>query len=171
MRGLPPSLPLTVSERQRSILEKEHRKTTIPFSYNQRISIILSGIEGKSIHETHRDLGISLNTVRKWRRRWESEQERLRAMEEDEQGRPIKDYLLGSHINGLLSDKPRSGAPKRISLAQEQQIVSLACEDPEKHGIPMDYWTREMLAHVAKATKIVDRISPRYISTILKKTN
>jgi len=171
MRGLLPALPLTVSERQRYILEKEHRKVHISYMYNQRISIVLSGIKGKSINETHRDLGVSLNMVRKWRRRWESGQERLRALEEDEQGRQVKDYLLRSQINELLSDKPRSGAPKRITLAQEQQIVSLACESPEKHNIQMDYWTREMLAHVVKAMKIVDTISPRYISTILKKTN
>ena len=171
MRGLLPALQLTVSERQRCILEKEHRKVNNSYIYNQRISIVLSGIKGKSINETHRDLGVSLNTVRKWRGRWESGQERLRSLEKDEQGLRIKDYLLSSHINELLSDKPRSGAPKRITLAQEQQIVSLACEAPEKHNIQMDYWTREMLAHVAKAMKIVDTISPRYISTILKKTN
>ena len=144
---------------------------TISCLYNQRISIVLSRIIGKSINETHRDLGVSLNTIRKWRRRWESGQERFRALEEDEQGCRVKDYLFGSHINELLSDKPRSGVPKRISLAQEQQIVSLACESPEKHDIPIDYWTRGMLAHVGKAMKIVDMISPRYISIILKKTN
>jgi len=171
MRGLPPALPLTVSERQRSLLEKEDCKVNIPYLYKLRISIVLWGIKGKSIHETHRDLGVSLNMVRKWRRRWESEQERLKALEEDEQGRRVKDHLLVSHIKELMSDKPRSGAPKRITLAQEQQIVSLACEAPEEHGIQMDCWTSEMLAHVAKATKIVDTISPRYISIILKKTN
>ena len=43
-------------------------------------------MEGKSIHETSRNLGVSLNTVRRWRRRWESGQEELITLEHDEQG-------------------------------------------------------------------------------------
>ena len=79
--------------------------------------------------------------------------------------------FLRTKIKEILSDIPRSEAPKRITLAQEQQIVGLACEKPEDHDIQMDNWTREMLAHVSKAIKIVDTISPRYVGTILKKTN
>ncbi len=172
MRGIPTALPLTVNERQRDILEKEYHKVNIPSSYKQRVSIVVSGMEGKSIHETSRNLGVSLNTVRRWRRRWESGQEELRALEHDEQGIRVKDHVLRTKIKEeVLSDLPRSGAPKRITLAQEQQIVGLACEKLEDHDIEMDYWTREMLAHVAKARKIVDSISPRYVGTILKKTN
>ena len=71
MRGKPPAVPLTVSDRQRDILEKEYCKVNIRASFKQRVSIIVAGIQGVSFSETGRDLGISLNTVRKWRRRWE----------------------------------------------------------------------------------------------------
>ncbi len=170
MQGKPPALPLTVSDRQSDILKKEYHKVNISASYKQRVCIVVAGIRGESISETGRNLGISLNTVRKWRRRWECAQEELYEFENDQSGTPVKDHILRKRIDEILSDKPRSGAPKRITLAQEQQIVSLACEAPEKHGIEMDYWTNEMLAHVAMARKIVDRISPQYTGRILKKT-
>lgn len=171
MRGKPKALPLTVSTLQRDILEKECRKVKISGSFKERVSIIVAGIQGVSISQTARNLGVVPNTVRKWRRRWEASQEELLAFEEDNSSGRLKNHLILRKIKEILSDLYRSGTPKRITLAQEQQIVSLACEKPEDHGIEMDYWTREMLAHVAKAMKIVDSISPRYVGTILKKTN
>ena len=170
MRGKPPALPLAVSTRQRDILEKQCRKVTISESYKERVSIIVSGINGVSISQTARNLGICLNTVRKWRRRWNSSQERLCGLEKDDTGGQVKNHVILKEIKQILSDNPRSGKPKRITLAQEQQIVSLACEKPENHDIEMDYWTNEMLAHVAMARKIVDSISPQYTGRILKKT-
>lgn len=169
MRGKPPALPLTVSKRQGDILKKEYHKVSISFSYKKRVSIVVKGIHGMSISETARNLGIALNTVRKWRRRWKSAQEELCAYEYDESGKRVKDHVLRQRIKEILSDNPRSGTPKRITLSQEQQIVSLACEEPQKHDIEMDYWTNKMLAHVVKARKIVDSISPQYVGRILKK--
>ncbi|TAG96581.1 MAG: helix-turn-helix domain-containing protein [Sphingobacteriales bacterium] len=68
-----------------------------------------------------------------------------------------------------LDDLPRSGAPKRISLSQEQQIVALACEKPRDHGVEMTNWTHEMLARVAISKGILESISSRYVGEILKK--
>lgn len=81
----------------------------------------------------------------------------------------VSDKQLLDKMLEILSDIPRSGKPKQITLAQEQQIVALAREKPEDYGIPMTQWNREMLAHVAKTEGIVKTISPRYISDILKK--
>ena len=82
MRGVPKALPLTVNKVQRAILKKEEHKVNIPWAYKERISIVISGMEGKSIYETSRNLGVSLNTVRRWRRRWESGQEELITLEQ-----------------------------------------------------------------------------------------
>jgi hypothetical protein len=49
-------------------------------------------------------------------------------------------------IKDILSDLQRSGTPKKFTLIQEQQIVSLACDKPEHHGIVMTTWSQEMLA-------------------------
>ena len=81
----------------------------------------------------------------------------------------VSDRELLSKMLEILSDLPRSGHPKRITLEQEQQIVAVACRKPKEFGIAMTQWNREMLAHVAMAEGIVDQISPRYVSEILKK--
>lgn len=69
----------------------------------------------------------------------------------------------------VLKDTPRSGAPKRITLTQEQQIIALACKKPQAYGIPLTQWNREMLAHASRAKGIVETISPRTVSKLLKK--
>ena len=71
----------------------------------------------------------------------------------------------------LLSDRPRSGTPRRITLSQRQQIVALACQAPEDFGIEMTQWNRAALAQVAADKGLVDTISPRYVSVVLKKPN
>jgi putative transposase len=53
-------------------------------------------------------------------------------------------------------------------MAQKQQITALACRKPQDYGIPITQWNREMLAQVAMAQGIVETISPRYISELLK---
>lgn len=84
-------------------------------------------------------------------------------------GDGVSDGELLAKILDILTDVPRSGAPKRITLSEEQQLIALACEKPEDHGIPMTQWNREMLAKVAMAEGIVEKISPRYVSELLKK--
>ncbi len=69
----------------------------------------------------------------------------------------------------ILRDLPRSGAPERIPLSEKQQLIALACEKPEDYGIPFTQWNREMLAKVAMAEGIVEKISPRYVGKLLKK--
>ena len=123
----------------------------------------------KSISFISGELGTERNTVKKWRSRWESGYEALTMFEQGESGKGVSDRQLLEQMLKLLEDKPRSGAPKIITLAQEEQIVALACEAPEDYGIMMTQWNREMLAHVAIIQGIVDSISPRYVSNILKK--
>jgi putative transposase len=68
----------------------------------------------------------------------------------------------------VVQDLPRSGAPERITVAQKQQIVSIACEKPDTYGIEMTDWTHEMLVKVVMAQGIVDTISRRHLGGILK---
>ncbi len=50
-----------------------------------------------------------------------------------------------------------------------QQIVALASEKPQDHGIEMTNWTHEMLAKIAIAQGVVRKISSRHVGNILKK--
>ena len=72
--------------------------------------------------------------------------------------------------NGLacLTDKPRSGRPKKILSVDEAAIIALACSDP-----PEGYakWSLRLLADHAVELIEADSISYGEVRRILKKTN
>jgi len=171
MKGKASASPLTVNERLFALIEKESKKVTIPSRIKLRLQIILDGIKGKSIYSTERERKTNWQTVSKWRKRWEASiPELIELSERGICGTPVEDYELVNKIVEVLSDKHRSGTPKRITFEQEEQIRALACTKPTEHGIQMTNWTHEMLAHVVKAKGIVDKISVSYVGYILKKT-
>ena len=155
--------------RQYHLLRKHWAKHSLSHHLKQRLSILLLAREGMSHGGIKRKLGVDINTIKKWRRRWESAYESVLAYESGPNGEGVSDLALLKRLLEVVQDEPRSGAPRRITLAQKKQIIALACEKPEDHGIALTQWNREMLAHVAQAKGIVDTISPRYVSEILKK--
>jgi transposase len=72
--------------------------------------------------------------------------------------------------NGLvfLTDKPKSGRPKKISSVDEAKITALACSKP-----PEGYsqWSLRLLADQAVELIEADSISYSEVRRILKKTN
>lgn len=167
-RGKPAAPALNMTDRQRRLLSEERRKRTTLEQYHNRISILLYGQEGKSNSWVSRQLGIGLKKVKGWRKRWESQYSTLLDYEKGVDGAGVSDAALLQAILGVVQDLPRSDAPVRITLAQKQQIVALACEKPDAHGVLMTDWTHEMLAKVAMARGIVDAISRRHLGGILK---
>ena len=168
-RGKPPAPALLISARQYKILEKASSKQTISHREKIRFAIILQASQGESNSQISRNLSISINKVKRWRRRWALEWETLNIYESGTEDKQVKDHELLARMQEILSDQPRSGTPKRITMSQEKQIITVACEKPEKYGIEMTQWNRDMLAKVVTEQGIVDTISPRYISVILKK--
>lgn len=168
-RGKPPAPALPMTDRQYRILEQEADKRTTLRQYSERIPIVLQGSKGQNNSQIARELGISLNTVKSWRKRWESDYDSLVVFEKGANGKEVSDFELLQEMLKRLDDLPRSGTPKRITLAQEQQIVALACEKPTDYGVEMTNWTLEMLAKVAIARCIIETISPQYVGKILKK--
>jgi hypothetical protein len=114
-------------------------------------------------------LGISLNTVKSWRRRWESAYDDLVIYESHLHNQQVSPLDFRKRLINTLKDLPRSGAPKIITLAQEKQIIALACRKPADYQVEMTDWTHEMLAKVAIAKGIVASISSRQVGRILKK--
>ena len=165
-----PAPRITMTERQYSLLSQHWAKHSLAHHIKTRIRILLLANEGYSHASIKRELRIDINTVKRWRRRWETEFDSIKAFELGESGQGVGDKALLKRMLLVVKDNPRSGAPKRITLAQEQQIIALACEKPEDYGVPITQWNREMLAHVAKAKGVVEAISPRYVSEILKKS-
>lgn len=167
-RGKPaPAIPMT--ERQYRLLSEHGAKHSLSHHTKTRIRILLFASKGYTNASVTRELGIDLKTVKKWRRRWETEFDSIQVFELGESGQGVGDKELLKRMLLVVKDNARSGAPKQITLAQEKQIIALACEKPEDHGIPLTQWNREILAQVAKAKGIVKAISPRYVGEILKK--
>lgn len=164
-----PAPAIRMTERQYRLLSEHWAKHSLSHHTKTRIGILLLASKGHTNASVGRELGIDLKTVKKWRRRWETKFDSIQVFELGESRQGVGDKELLKRMLLVVKDNARSGAPKRITLAQEKQIMALACEKPESHGIPLTQWNREMLAHIAKAKGIVETISPRYVGEILKK--
>ena len=158
---------LQISERQRKIIHKIVRLGKVGTDMCRRLQVVLLASNGMSNYTINKMIGMQKNWIGKWRDRWEQQVEGLRDLESSNQ--ELTDKQLRNHILGILSDKQRAGKPPRISLAQKNQIVAIACEKPEDHGIPVAKWSLALLVKVIKKKKIVDNISVSYVSKVLQK--
>lgn len=141
-------VPLTESEKAE--LEQVVRKHSTAQNVVKRARIILlANGEGRSNQEIAERVGTNKCDVTRWTKRWME-----RAAE------PVEERL---------GDAPRSGRPDRITAEQWCNIIALACEPPEDHGVPITHWTHKELAREVMKQNIVERISPSHIGTILKK--
>ena len=119
-----------------------------------RARIILAAGQGQSNSQIARELGVNLDTVRLWRRRWQV----LEPI-------PLRDLS----VEERLEDLPRSGAPARITADQRCQIEALACERPEGSDRPISHWTGREIADEIIKRGIVDQISARHAGRLLKR--
>jgi transposase len=73
-----------------------------------------------------------------------------------------------SGLTMALAEKPRRGAPAKLDGRAEATLTMLACSSPpEGYG----RWTLQLLADKLVELQVVDAISLPTISTALKKTN
>lgn len=153
MRGpKPPRIELTDAERQG--LEELVRRHSTPQQIALRSQIILATAEGYNNAQIARQLSVSIDMVRLWRERW------LVLQPASLEDLPVVDRL---------SDAPRPGRPRRITDEQVCQIMELACEAPERSGRPISQWTGREIADEIKGRGIVDQISDRHASRLLKR--
>ena len=153
MRGPKPTLIL-LSDPERQGLEKLIKAHNTGQQIALRSQIILSAAEGRPNVHIGKDLGITLDTVRLWRKRWL-------------QLHPIA--LDDLSVEERLQDLPRPGAPARITADQLSQIVALACEKPEASERPITHWTSREIADEILQRGIVKQISPRHAARLLKR--
>jgi putative transposase len=120
----------------------------------QRARIILAAAQGHSNAQIGRELVLDVDTVRLWRDRWVGLQ-----------GIDLKTLSVAER----LQDAPRPGAPPKFTAEQRCQMAALACEAPLKAGRPISQWTGREIADELVARGIVEQISPRHASYLLKK--
>lgn len=151
MRGPQPA-ELILSETERKELEALVRRHSTPQQMTQRARMLLAAGEGKRNGQIARELGVCVDTVRKWRMHWIG----LQAVS-------LEDLTVSER----LADIPRPGRPSQITAEQTCQLIALACEQPRER--PISHWTGRELAEEVMARGIIEHISPRHAARLLKK--
>jgi transposase len=100
-----------------------------------RARIVLAAADGASNAAIGRTLGVTDDTVRKWRRRF------------------CRHGLDG------LRDLPRSGRPRRFPATVVAEVKALACELPANSDVPLAKWSCPDLALEAARRGIVKSVS------------
>lgn len=129
----PKPLPLELSDHERRVLRGWLRKQTASQALVLRSRIVLACAEGRPNAQIADGLGVSRETVRKWRARF------------------VADRLEG------LVDRPRSGAPRTITDEQVEALVSRTLDQSPPAGD--SHWsTRSMAQAAGMSQSAVSRI-------------
>src|SRR5437868_1649632 len=104
MRTGRPKAVLTVTDDEREKLEQGARRPKSTQRLALRARIVLACAVGRSNTQVAQQMRVTLPTVGKWRRRF------------------IADRLEG------LADEPRPGAPRTLSDAQVEQVITRTLE-------------------------------------------
>ncbi len=141
---------LTLSECDRTELEKLLNRRSTPQQIALRAKIILLADKGKNNRDIGRELNLSRFMARRWRNRW---------LELSERSVPVIERL---------QDEERSGTPAKFSMEQVVELFALACSEPEDYGRPISDWTARELAQEMVKQGIVESISPRHVGRLLE---
>src|SRR6266511_3844463 len=127
-----PKVELSVSDEQQAALERWARRPKTAQALALRARIVLRCAQGLSNEAVAVELDVHAATVGKWRRRFVAE-----------------------GLDGLL-DEPRSGAPRRISDEQVEEVIRRTLE--ERPQTATHWSTRSMAAATGLSQSAVSRI-------------
>lgn len=113
---------ICLSEADRSVLEQRARSYTAPHGEVVRARIVLLAAEGKANVVIADELGVHVDVVSRWRRRFSEE------------------GLAG------LGDRRRSGRPRQFPVEVVTQVKAMACEPPATRNLPLSRWSSTELA-------------------------
>ena len=118
---------IVLTDPERRELSRRARSTRTPYRDRLRARIVLAAADGAANAEIARRVGVDVDTVRKWRKRFAA------------------DRLAG------LRDAPRPGRPRWLPDVVRAEVIALACELPAESGVPLSRWSgpelaRELLA-------------------------
>ena len=119
-----PKAPITLTDEERSQLESISRSRTLPHALVRRSQIVLLAAEGASNTAVADKLGLSMQTVCKWRQRY-IRQGLVGLHDELRPGRPrsIADEKIAALIRKTLNTKPKDGTHWTIrSIAKEIRL-------------------------------------------------
>ena len=135
---------VTLTAEEFGILEEQIHKGTWGVRKSNRAHILLLAHEGESDGAIAEALHISLSTIQRTRQRFVEE-----------------------GFDQALGERPRSGAPKKLTGRMEAFLVALACSAPPQGRTR---WTMELLADRLIELQLVETISDETVRLRLKKT-
>ena len=138
----PAAMPVTLTVAERKTLKKRVRGAKTPYRDRLRAQIVLDAARGRDNARIAADVGVSVNTARKWR-----------------------DRFADRGLAGLR-DLPRSGRPRVISGADRAAVVALACQLPAQTGVPLSRWTGPELKRELEAQALAS--APVSVSSLLR---
>lgn len=143
-----------LSEREKEELEQITKRHRSEQQQAQRARIVLAAEQRRSNAQIGRELALNVDTVRLWRDRWVGLQ-----------GIDLETLSVAER----LQDAPRPGAPPKFTEEHRCQMAAFACEAPMKAERPISQWTGREIAEELVKRGIVEQISPRHASYLLKK--
>ena len=142
--------PVTVLPDQREVLEQLVRTHSTPQQLAMRARIILHAANAMGVHASARELGVWPKTVRYWRKRWRTADDKRSVVER-------------------LADAPRSGSPATFTPEQICAVVAMTCEKPSESERPISHWSQREIADEAMRRGLVPSISQRSVGRFLKR--
>ncbi|MFG2234896.1 IS630 family transposase [Streptomyces sp. NPDC048723] len=127
--------PIALRAFERERLKNMAYSHKIEYRLRVRAQIVLHAARGRSNARIAREMGLHLDTVRRWRSRFA------------ERG-------LGG-----LRDRARSGRPPAFTPLQVAEVKALACRLPAETGVPLSRWSCPELAREAVARGIATFVS------------
>lgn len=142
---MPVTSPFVVvlSAAEEAVLTARARSGRTEHRDRVRALIVLAAAAGASNAAIAAELGLCVDTARRWRRRF------------------VTDRMEG------LADWPRSGRPRRFTSVQVAAITALACTLPAETGIPLSRWSSTDLAVEAVTRGVAETISPSTVRRTL----
>jgi len=121
MRVMSPSLIVLHGEEE-AVLAARARSVRGGYRDRLRAQIVLAAAAGKTNAAIAAEVGVHVDTVRKWRRRF-----------------------AAARLPGL-KDARRSGRPPVFTAADRAEVIALACALPAESGVPLSKWSCPELA-------------------------
>jgi transposase len=129
--------PFQISLRatERRALKRAARSQAAPHRQVVRARIVLDAAAGLPSTLIARRVGVTPNTVRKWRRR----------------------FCTQGYAG--LRDRPRPGRPRVFAAAVAAEVKAIACELPATRGVPLGRWSLAELREELLASGLVAEVS------------
>lgn len=137
------AVPIRLSRGERQVLHARAARGRSEQRDALRARIVLAAASGLSNAVIAARLGVTDDTVRKWR------------------GRFAAGGLAG------LEDLARSGRPRVFAPAVAAEVKALACSLPAEQGLPLSAWTCTELAQEAVARGVAQSLSASTVRRIL----